>query len=268
MKIISTYKEKFIFFTLFFLLIQSFVSSQTIIRGVVKNAINESLENVNIFIKPINKGNIIVYSSSDNKGNYKLRISKKGKFNLFFSSLGYESKIIPLDVNGQKEIEYDIILKEKIFELNEIIIVAEKPITIKKDTITFKTKFFLRGNEQVVGDLLKNIPGLNIDSKGTVKVGNQEIEKLMIDGDDLFEKGYKILSKNMPSYPIEEVEILKNYSNNKLLKGIENSNKVALNLKLNEKSKRIWFGNISTGYGLKSKQVSCARQFNEFWQEK
>ena len=122
-------------------------------------------------------------------------------------------------------------------------------MVIKKDTIRFKTKFYTKGNEQTVEQLLKTIPGLNIDAEGTIKVGNQEIEKLMIDGDDLFEKGYKILSKNMPAYPIEEVELLKNYSNNRLLKGIENSNKVALNLKLKEKAKRVWFGNTELSYG-------------------
>jgi hypothetical protein len=90
---------------------------------------------------------------------------------------------------------------------------------------------------------------LQIDSEGTIKVGNQEIEKLMVDGDDLFERGYKILSKNMPAYPIEEVEVLKNYSNNRLLKGVEEGDQVALNLKLDEDSKRIWFGNIETSIG-------------------
>lgn len=71
----------------------------------------------------------------------------------------------------------------------------------------------------------------------------------MVDGDDLFDKGYKILSKNMPAYPIEEVEVIKNYSNNPLLKGVEESNKVAINLKLNENSKRVWFGNAETNVG-------------------
>ncbi|WP_241148038.1 TonB-dependent receptor [Lacinutrix jangbogonensis] len=130
--------------------------------------------------------------------------------------------------------------------LDEVIIQAEKSISIKKDTINFKTKYFVNGTEKTVEDLLKRIPGINIDSEGIIKIGNQEIEKLMIDGDDLFEKGYKILSKNMPAYPIEEVEVLKNFSNNRLLKGIEESNKVALNLKLNENAKNIWFGNIET----------------------
>src|SRR5699024_914589 len=64
---------------------------------------------------------------------------------------------------------------------------------------------------------------------------------------DFFGKGYKILSKNMPAYPIEEVEILKHFSNNKLLKNIEESDKVALNLKLKEESKNVWFGNVKGG---------------------
>jgi len=134
-------------------------------------------------------------------------------------------------------------------DLDEVIIKADLPMTIKEDTISFKIKFYKRGNEQTVEDLLKTIPGININADGTIKIGNQEIEKLMVDGDDLFERGYKILSKNMPAYPIEEVELLKNYSNNRLLKGVEESDKVALNLKLDEKSKRIWFGNMETSIG-------------------
>src|SRR5690606_5979425 len=102
------------------------------------------------------------------------------------------------------------------------------PISIKKDTIIFKASAFTDGTEQTVEDLLKKIPGVYIDSDGTIKVGNQEIEKLMVDGDDLFEKGYRVLSKNMPAYPIERVELFQNYSNNPLLKNIEDSNNVAL----------------------------------------
>ena len=133
--------------------------------------------------------------------------------------------------------------------LKEVIVNAKRPILIKKDTIKFQTGDFTNGTEQTVEELLQKIPGLQIDSEGTIKVGNQEIEKLMVDGDDLFERGYKILSKNMPAYPIVEVEVLKNYSNNRLLKGVEETNKVALNLKLDEKSKHIWFGNVETSIG-------------------
>lgn len=223
--------------------------SQTTISGSVKDDTN-NLYSVSIILKDSLSKSIIAYTYSDDNGNYELKTNKLGKFNLVFTSLGYESKTISVVLTEeQKEIKTDVVLKDKPIDLDEVIIKADLPMTIKEDTISFKTKFYKRGNEQTVEDLLKTIPGININADGTIKIGNQEIEKLMVDGDDLFERGYKILSKNMPAYPIEEVELLKNYSNNRLLKGVEESDKVALNLKLDEKSKRIWFGNIETSIG-------------------
>ncbi len=233
---------------IFLLVVCHTVHSQTIINGTVKSAMN-SLVSASIVLNDSISKTIIGYTYSNDDGTYALTTSKKGKFSISFSSLGYKTKTISFEIDNQKELKIDVVLEEQAFEINEIIIQSEKDIKVKKDTITFKTKFFTNGTEQTVEDLLKKIPGLNIDSNGTIKVGNQEIEKLMVDGDDLFERGYKILSKNMPAYPIEEVEVLKRYSNNRLLKDIEESDKVALNLKLNEKAKRIWFGNITIGRG-------------------
>jgi hypothetical protein len=226
------------------------VFSQTIITGTIKEKKGNSIPSSSIILKDSLGTSTIEYTFSDQNGNYKLTTNQYGNFMLSFSSLGYKTKITPINILlNQRQLKLDAVLDEQRTDLEEVIIRAEKPISIRKDTIIFKSKFFTNGTEQTVEDLLKKIPGLNIDSNGTIKVGNQEIEKLMVDGDDFFEKGYKILSKNMPAYPIEEVEILKRYSNNRLLKGIEESNKVALNLKLNENSKRIWFGNVELGYG-------------------
>ncbi len=224
------------------------------ITGYVFDTNNKSITFGNVILKV--KDEIITYTITDDKGFFLLDVKKKGAYSLVFSSLGFKTKTIDIKVLEKNQKIKKIILTEDIFELKEVIIKANIPISIKKDTITFKTKHFTNGTEQTVEGLLKKIPGLNINAEGTIKVGNQEIEKLMIDGDDLFEKGYKILSKNMPAFPIETVELLKNYSNNSLLKGIEESNNVALNLKLNEKAKRIWFGNIETGIG------------NNFYQQK
>ena len=239
---------KFVLLFLISLVFQNFSFSQTKISGTVKDVKN-NLFTTSIVLKDSTQNTILDYTYSTEKGAYFLSTSKKGKFNLTFSSLGYKTKTIFIEIKIQEEIKIDVILEEQPFELNEVIIQSEKDIRVKKDTITFKTKFFTNGTEQTVEDLLKKIPGLNIDSQGTIKVGNQEIEKLMIDGDDLFEKGYKILSKNMPAYPIEEVEVLKRYSNNRLLKDVEESNKIALNLKMSEETKRIWFGNTTLGFG-------------------
>lgn len=237
-------------FTVFTLLFfQNICFSQITIYGNVKDNLG-SLYSASVILKDSLSKSIIAYTYSDKNGNFELKSNKLGKLNLVITSLGYEAKTIPLVlVKEQKELKIDVVLNDKPMDLDEVIIKVDLPMTVKKDTISFKTKYYVRGNEQTVEDLLRTIPGININSDGTIKIGNQEIEKLMVDGDDLFERGYKILSKNMPAYPIEEVELLKNYSNNRLLKGVEESNKVALNLKLDEKSKRIWFGNIESSIG-------------------
>lgn len=243
--------SKIKFFLLsFFLSFFNSSSAQTEIFGFIFDKDDTKLTAVNVILKDKTNDSIIDYVFSDIDGKYKIHTKSTGYFYITFSSLGYETATVDISLDGTKKYIYrDITLNEKYLKLNQIIVQASKPISKKKDTITFKTKFFVQGNEQTVEDLLKRIPGLQIDSEGTIKIGGQEIERLMIDGDDLFEKGYKILSKNMPAYPIEEVEVLKNYSNNRLLKGIEESDRVALNLKLDEKSKRIWFGNIETSVG-------------------
>ncbi|WP_315897458.1 carboxypeptidase-like regulatory domain-containing protein [Olleya sp. Hel_I_94] len=240
--------KKLIFITLL-LVFQTIGFSQSTLSGTVSDS-NGSLYSVSITIKDTLTNRILNYTYSDNNGNYTLVTKNQGQFNMVFNALGYKTKIIALVFDGtQNNKTINVVLEEQPFTLDEVVIKSERPMVIKKDTITFKTKYFTRGNEHTVEDLLKVIPGLNIDNEGTIKVGNKEIEKLMIDGDDLFEKGYKLLSKNMPAYPIETVEVLQNYSNNHLLKDIEVSDKVALNLKLNDKSKRIWFGNLEANIG-------------------
>ncbi len=227
-----------------------FSYSQTKINGVIKSKDNFNISSASIVVKDSLNSKIIGYAFSDQKGNYNLSINKIGQFIINFKSLGFQPKNkIILIKKGQVEIVLNTILEESTTTLDEVIINADPPILVRKDTINFKAKYFKDGTEQTVEDLLKKIPGINIDNNGTIKIGNQEIEKLMVDGDDLFERGYKLLSKNMPAYPIDEIEVLKRYSNNRLLKDIEESNKVALNLKLDEKSKRIWFGNIEASYG-------------------
>jgi CarboxypepD_reg-like domain len=240
-----------VFFISLFLVVK--VYSQTSVLGKVVDRSSNTIQYISVVIKAGNNS-IVNYTYTNIEGEFEFEISKTGKFNVIFSALGYESKSVTIEIAKEKqEVYLNIILNPKTFELNEVIIHASKPITVKKDTIVFNVKSFLKGNEQVVEDLLKNIPGININNEGTIKIGNQEVEKVMIDGDDFFEKGYKILTKNMPVNPIEKVEILQRYSNNKLLKSIENSDKVALNFKLKEDAKRQWFGNINIGYDMASK---------------
>lgn len=233
-----------------FVFLQNICFSQTMITGSVKDSTN-NLYSVSVILKDSLSRSIVAYTYSDDTGKFEIKTKGYGKFNLVFASLGYELKTIPLVISPeQAEFNIDVVLKYKPMDLDEVIIKADLPISIKKDTISIDARSFAQGNEKVVEDLLRKIPGLNIDGEGTIKIGGQEVEKVMVEGDDFFERGYKVLTKNMPPHPIDKVEIVQNHSNNRLLKGVEESDKVALNLTLKEGAKRVWFGNGKAGNDL------------------
>ncbi len=219
------------------------------IQGNVLDFDKKPIEFVTVVLKKVIDSSFVAYTRTDSDGFYSLNSKTKGNYLLSFSSLGYakqEQNIVVTNVS--KTTKINITLQEEIVSLDEVVVKAELDITQKKDTITFNAKAFAQGNEEVVEDLLKKIPGLTVESDGTIKVGNQEVEKVMVEGDDFFERGYKLLTKNMPAQPIDKIELLQNYSNNRLLKGIEKSERVALNIKLSDDAKRIWFGNMTIGY--------------------
>lgn len=235
--------------TLLLIFLAQFAFSQTNIKGIIKDEKTNPIPFANVVIRLENSQLVVAFCQSDKNGCYQLKTNKTGKHLLYFSSMSCKTVMLPVELkSGPNEIVTDVVLTYDPIELNEVVVSVQRPITIKEDTIIFDAKAFSIGNEKVVEDLLKRIPGLSISENGAIKVGNQEVEKVMVDGDDFFEKGYSILTKNMPANPIDKIEVLQHYSNNKLLKGIENSEKVALNLKLNEDAKRLWFGNLSVGY--------------------
>ena len=228
------------------------VLGQNTISGKIEDKLKQPLVSASVILKD-SIGKIVTYTFSDDLGKYSLKTDKMGKYILSVTFMGFEQENTDLILKDKSEsIKIDVVLLSKTVELEPIVIKTVRPITIDGDKIIFDAKSFSQGDEQVIEDLLKKIPGLNVSSDGTIKFGNQEVEKVMINNDDMFDKGYKILTKNMPVNPINKIELLQNYSNNKHLKGIENSDKVALNLTLKEDFERQWFGNLQLGYGLAS----------------
>ena len=222
------------------------VLGQGSISGIVKDLASVPLPYAGLVLTPA-ASQPARYGYSDQAGRFHFQDVPAGTYTLEVSCLGYASRRMEVEVAGRQEVI--LVLEKKSVALNEVIVLPQRPITVSKDTVTILTDYFINGTEQNVEDLLRKIPGLRVEEDGTIMVGNQEVEKVMVEGDDFFEKGYKLLNKNMAAYPVNKVEIFQGYSGNKHLKGIENSDKVALNLSLRDEIKRMWFGNGEAGYG-------------------
>ncbi|WP_139785406.1 carboxypeptidase-like regulatory domain-containing protein [Chryseobacterium phocaeense] len=229
------------------------ISAQTEIKGFIVSEEVQPVSRANIILTD-SQDNIITFAFSNKDGSFLLKTDKFGDFILQISAMGYSAKKIPISFIKKgtsidlKTIKLEI---EKVKEIKEVIIKRTTPIRLKKDTIEYNAQSFSNGTEQNVEELLKKLPGITVQSDGKIKFGNKEVERVMIENDDLFERGYQTLTQNMPSQPLDKIQVLKNYSRNKLLKNIEDTERIALNLTLKENAKGKWFGNVllaSTSY--------------------
>src|SRR5690625_1641846 len=153
--------------------------------------------------------------------------------------------VIRIDLNSKT-----YYLKDALEKLDEVVITRKPDVIHKKDTVIYNPDAFAKGGERNVEDLLRQLPGIQVDREGTIFVGGQEIEKILIDNDDLLGNRYKLISKNLRIEAIDSVQVISNYLDNHLLKGIVENNKKAINLQLKEAYKQIWFGNIDAGYDI------------------
>lgn len=231
-----------------FLLVSIPALAQTQITGKITAVSGETLPGASVVIKN-GENKIVAYGISQDNGSYSLTIKETGEYSFEVNFLGYEKQTQKITIADTKPITRSITLKESEEQLKELVIDDQQPVKRRGDTLVYDAKKLAKGHEVVVEDLLKNIPGITVQKDGKIFFGETEVQKVMVDGDDLFNRGYSLLTKNMPSKPLDKVEVLRNYSKNKLLKGIENSDGVAINLTVDEKYKNIWFGDISLGYG-------------------
>lgn len=220
------------------------------INGVVTDENNIPIVNATItFWEFEKKETLKKYSHTNTNGNFSVNLTSLDK-SIFIEVVALEHEKYSVLINNFNSY-LKIVLKKSTIELEEIKITVEKNIKIENDTVSYNPKKFLDGTEKKVEDLLVKLPGISVNqASGEIKYKGKSIETVNLEGDDLFGNSYSIGTKNISVDMIEEVQAIENYSKNKLLKGIESSDKVALNLKL--KSRKTDFsGNsiLSNGFG-------------------
>jgi len=241
----------------FLLFVFTFVNAkaQTEISGIVTDYNKTAIESANTIIQGANN-NILAYSYTKNNGSYlvNLKSNKNPYIIITVNSLGFEKAIDTIQiVANQNKYTASFQLQEKTEQLNEVLLLPTEKISREGRVTTLKVNAFTDGTEQTIEDILKDLPGVEVLKDGTIKAHGKYIDKLLIEGEDMFDKKYQILSKNLDAKVLDAVQILDNFEDNPILAKVSSSEKVALNLVLKDKYKNIWFGNISAGLGTKDR---------------
>ncbi len=236
-------------FTAMLLIVAATSFAQIKIEGVVKDSIGKPLELVNVVAINAETSALESFAITNEAGKYKLNVDKNTKYTIQVSSIGYKAISEPYETK-EVDVVKDFVLKEDNL-LDEIELTYEIPVKIDGDTITYNADSFKKPTDRKLGDLLKNMPGFEVNDAGEVKVEGKTIQKLMVNGKDFFSGDTKLGTKNIPSNAIDKVQLLRNFSEVDQLKGVQdNSDNFALNIKLKEGKENFWFGDITAGAGL------------------
>ncbi|WP_425076637.1 carboxypeptidase-like regulatory domain-containing protein [Psychroserpens sp. S379A] len=242
------------FFIVFFLFITLNLVSQTI-KGTVNDSLGQPVYANILLKKNETTKNVIQYTITDDNGKFNLQIDQPlDSISIEISSLGYKTLYESINFlkSNKKKYTFDFVLKEELNQLNEVVLKTNKRIQVKNDTTTYNPNAFKDGTEKTVEDLLKKLPGIEVKSNGEIKFKGKSIKKLMLDGDDLFGSNYTLGSRNINVDVIDKIQGLDNFEDNPLLKGLKDSDNVALNIVL-KKGKSDFSGNTNLEYGTKNR---------------
>ncbi len=216
------------------------------IKGVIKDSI-KPLSNVNIIAKPFSKGINLSFFITNMDGEYAVSLQKNETYIITVSYLGYKS--YSFETEAIKDEIKDIILSEATEQLDEVIIIEEIPMIVKKDTIIYDTKAFTDGSEYKLKNILEKLPGVEVERNGDVLVNGKKVTKMLVEGNSFFGGNSKLAVENIPANAVDNVEVLDNYSEVSFLKDYVDSDEMAMNITLKEDKKRFTFGDVDSGLG-------------------
>ena len=255
---------------LVFLLLTHVVFSQNpskiIIQGVIADTLGEDLPFATVMLLNPKDSALINFTRSDDKAAFSFKNIKNTNYLLKISYVGYlpYQQYLDPSVNELNDLG-SIKIKPITQELLEVVIrTAKAPLSIRGDTIEYNASSFKVPPGSTVEDLLRRLPGIDVDADGNIKAQGKDVKKLYVDGKTFFGDDPKAATKNLDANIISKVQVFTEKSEQAKLTGIDDGKKdKAMNLELKEEFKKGAFGKLSAAVGT-SDRWAARGNYNRF----
>ncbi len=190
------------------------------------------------------------YVLSDSEGNVNLQKVRKGTYVFKAELMGY--KPFTKEITVEKELNLGVLAMAEDAEVLDAANVSAvgNPILVKKDTIEYNAASFKTSDNDMLEDLLKKLPGVEVNSDGTITANGETINKITIDGKTFFLDDPQLASKNLPAKIVEKVKVVERKSEQARFTGIDDGNEeTIIDLSIYKGMMNGWFGNLSAGGG-------------------
>ena len=223
-------------------------AQQVVLSGkIIDKSTGEPLSNVLVTVRPVGENKIVRYAQSSQDGKYEIKLASfPDNHVLHFSMMGYAPQSIALSSDRS---QYNVKLSEQATQLKEVIVKAPG-IRQRGDTISYLVSSFADAQDKSLADVLKKMPGIEIEKSGAIKYNGVAINKFYIEGKDLLGGRYGLATNNVHQKDVGSVEVMENHQPIKALEDISFSQSPAINIRLKEDAKARWVGTAKTGVGL------------------
>ncbi|MEG1484475.1 MAG: outer membrane beta-barrel protein [Bacteroidales bacterium] len=227
---------------------------------VLDSLTKEPIEFATISAKYIGETQAKKYALTDIKGVAILQGVRPGRATISFEYMGYKVKSFTYDiVRGANEFG-QLLVQESANLLNAVVVTdVANPMTVKKDTIEYNASSYKINDTDMLEELLKKLPGVEIDSDGKITANGKQINKIMIDGKTFFLDDPQLATKNLPAKIINKVRVVERKSDQSQFTGIDDGQEeTVIDLNIRPGMMNGWFGNVMAGYGTEDRFQAAA----------
>ena len=203
---------------------------------------------------------------TDDGGKFLLNNLKRGNYLVHLTFLGYKPqykearllRVQPSAELGTVTLEPDVVMLQE-----AVVVGVVPPVVVKEDTLEYNADSFKAQPNAAVEDVLKKLPGVDVDDEGGIKVQGKEVKKILVDGKEFFSDDPKVASKNLPASMIDKIQVVDRKSDEARFSGVDDGEEeTVINLTVKKGMKQGWFGAAQGGGGTRMEEFDPMYEVN------
>ena len=225
------------------------------IQGSLKDSIaNRALNSATVSLVYAKDSSLVSFSRTNEAGVFNFKNVAPGNYLISVSYVGYIPKWVPVLTGTEKTVEMGLIYMNDVNSMSTVTVTARRPpVVINGDSVEFNSENFKTAPNAVVEDLLKKMPGMEVDKAGGITVNGKKVTKVFVNGKEFFTGDPVMATKNLPADAVDKIQVYDRKSDQAMFTGIDDgSEETAINLKLKKDRNKSTFGKLNGGAGTPS----------------
>ncbi|WP_188748129.1 outer membrane beta-barrel family protein [Parapedobacter defluvii] len=224
-----------------------------IIKGsVVDTASSIKLAKVSIVLVHAKDSMLYRFTRTDESGKFQMSGLDTGEYTLFATFPEYADYVQHVTLDSTATVldfgNLGLVLRSKLLE--EVLVNRRQAITIRGDTTEYDAASFNIEPNSKVEDLLKQLPGIQVDQDGKITAQGQTVNKVLVDGEEFFGDDPTLVTRNLRGDMVDKVQLYDKKSDQAEFTGVDDGERSkTLNIKLKEDQKKGYFGKVDAGAG-------------------